>query len=147
MYSFTIPVIEHRIAEIFSHYCHGFYDVVRRDVFLHAINQIPKYFSKCAWFEQFACTVLCGIHGKPHTSPRLYCVRQSRPVQKQKRESRVDPYQHWPMLLVSPDFPDTYQSFPQCLIDNCREFVSIDDEELKLIIDRGLVALVKLRIQ
>ena len=143
MYSFTIPVVERRIADMFSLYCHGFYDIVRRDVFLHAIDQLPKYFSKCAWFDQFACTILCGIHGKTHTSPRLYCVRQHHSGQKQKRESKVDPYQHWPMLLVSPDFSDIYQSFRQCIIDNCREFVSIDDEELKLIIDHGLVALVK----
>ena len=143
MYSFTEFVDERRIADMFSLYCHGFYDIVRRDVFLHAIDQLPKYFSKCTWFDQFACTILCGIHGKTHTSPRLYCVRQHHSGQKQKRESKVDPYQHWPMFLVSPDFSDIYQSFRQCLIDNCREFVSIDDEELKLIIDHGLVALVK----
>ena len=47
------------------------------------------------------------------------------------------------MLLVSPDFSDTYQNFRRCLIDNCRKFVSIGDKELKLIIDHGLVALVK----
>ena len=143
MYSFTMSVVEHRITDMFSHYCHGFYDIVRRDIFLNVLNQIPKYFSKSAWLEQFACTILCGIHGKTHTSPQLYCIRQHHPDQGQAREARANPYRSWPMLLISPDFSDTYHSFRQCLIDNCREFVSIDDEELKLIIDRGLVALVK----
>jgi len=55
----------------------------------------------------------------------------------------ADPYRLWPMLLVSPDFSDSYQRFRQCLIDNCQEFVFVDDKELKSIIDRGLVALVK----
>ena len=143
MHSFTEPVVERRIVDMFNRYCHGFYDIVRRDVFLHAIDQLPKYFSKGAWFDQFACTILCGIHGKTHTSPRLYCVRQNHSGQKQKRESRVDPYQHWPMLLISPDFSDIYQSFRQCLINNCQEFVSVSEEELISIIDHGLIALIK----
>ena len=34
MYSFTEPVTEHRIVDMFNRYCHGFYDIVRRNVFL-----------------------------------------------------------------------------------------------------------------
>ena len=143
MYSFTEPVVERRIADMFSYYCHGFYDIVRGNVFLDALNQIPKYFSRSAWFDQFACTILCGIHGKTHTSPRLYCVRQRHSGQSQVRESRADPYHHWPMLLASPDFSDIYQSFRQCLIDNCREFVSASDELLTSVIDKGLVTLIQ----
>lgn len=143
MYSFTEPVVERRIVNMFNRYCHGFYDITRRNVFLHAIDQLPKYFSKCAWLDQFACTIICGIHGKIHTLPKLYCVRQSHPVQKQTLESRTNPYHHWPMLLASPDFSDIYRSFRQCLINNCQEFVSVNEEELISIIDHGLIALIK----
>ena len=142
MYSFTEPVVEHRIVGMFNRYCHGFYDIVRRNVFLNALDQIPKYFSRGAWFDQFAFTIICGVHGKIHTSPRLYCVRQSHSSQSGNRGLKAEPYRHWPMLLASPDFSDNYQSFRQCLIDNCREFVSANDELLASIIDDGLVTLI-----
>ena len=142
MYSFTEPIVERRIVDMFNRYCHGFFDIVRRNVFLNALDQILKYFSVASWFDQFACTLICGIHGKIYTSPGLYCIRQTHPGQAQHKA--VDkPYQHWPMLLASPDFSNICQSFRQCLINNCQEFVSVSEEELISIIDHGLIALIR----
>ena len=45
--------------------------------------------------------------------------------------------------MISPDFSDDYQRFRQCLIDSCQEFVSASEEQLKSIIDYGLVTLIK----
>ena len=113
---------------------------MRSEAFLNALEQVPKYFLTAGWFDQFAFSLVCGVRGKTHTSSRLYCGRQRHLAQDSVRSAKTEPYRSWPRLLASPDFSDIYQSFCQCLIDNCREFVSIDDEELKLIIDRGLVA-------
>ena len=48
------------------------------------------------------------------------------------------------MHFASPDFSKNCQNFRRCLIDSCREFVSVNDEQLKSIIDHGLVTLIKL---
>ena len=143
MYSFTGPVTEHRIVHMFNAYCHGFFDIVRRHVFLNALDQILKYFSRSAWFDQFACTIICGIHGKIYTSSKLYCIRQSHSGQSQKSGGTSEPYLHWPMLLASPDFSEICHSFRQCLINSCRECTSVSEEELTSIIDHGLVALIR----
>ena len=142
MYSFTEAVTERRIADMFSNYCHLCFGIMRRDVFLNALNQVPKYLSKCAWFDQFAITILCGVRGKSYTSPRLFCVRQVHPGQSQRRLIKNDPYAHWPMIIASPDFSNDYQNFRQCLINNCRDFLSVDDERLGEVIDHGLLALI-----
>ena len=143
MYSFTEAVIERRITNMFASYCHLCFGIMRRDAFLNALDQVPKYLPRCAWFDQFAFTILCGVRGKSYTSPRLYCVRQLHPGQSQRRLIKNHAYHHWPMIIASPDFSNDYQSFRQCLIDNCRDFVSMDDEQLGEIIDRGLLALIK----
>ena len=44
MYSFTEPVVEHRIVDMFNRYCHLFFSVMRSDAFLNALEQVPKYF-------------------------------------------------------------------------------------------------------
>ena len=106
-------------------------------------SKFQNIFLTTGWLDQFAFTIACGVRGKSHTSPRLYCVRQSHSSQSGNRGLKAEPYRHWPMLLASPDFSDNYQSFRQCLIDNCREFVSASDELLTSVIDEGLVTLIK----
>ena len=56
---------------------------------------------------------------------------------------KTEPYCSRPKLLASPDFPENCQNFRQCLIDSCREFVSVNEEKLKSIIDYGLITLIK----
>ena len=143
MYSYTRFVDERHIADMFNRYCHLFFSVMRGDAFLNALEQIPRYFPTTGWLDQFAFTIVCGVRGKSHTSPRLYCVRQAHPAQGQHRAQAAAQYLHWPMLLASPDFSENCQSFRQCLIDNCREFVSTSNELLTSVIDEGLVALIQ----
>jgi len=143
MYSFTEAITERRITDMFVSYCHLCFGIMRRDIFLNALDQVPKYFPRCGWFDQFAFTIICGVHGKSYTSPRLYCVRQAHHGQSGRRFAKNHVYLDWPMIIASPDFSNYYQSFRRCLIDNCRDFVSVDDEQLGEIIDRGLLALIK----
>ena len=146
MYSFTESVNEHRVVGMFNRYCHLFFSVMRSATFLKALGQVQKCFGKdlgSAWFDQFAFTIICGVRGKIHTSTALYCIRQKHPAQYSNRTAAAEPYRHWPKLLISPDFSDDYQRFRQCLIDSCQEFVSVSEEQLKSIIDYGLVTLIK----
>ena len=143
MYSFTEFADERHIADMFNHYCHLFFSVMRGEAFLNALEQVPRYFPTTGWLDQFAFTIVCGVRGKSHTSSRLYCVRQSHPAQGQYRTQAAERHLHWPMILASPDFSDNCQSFRWCLIDNCREFVSASDELLTSVIDEGLVTLIQ----
>ena len=144
MYSFTEFVDERHIVVICSIIIATcFFSVMRGDAFLSALEQVPRYFPTTGWLDQFAFTIVCGVCGKSHTSARLYCVRQAHPAQGQHPTQAADQYRHWPMLLASPDFSDNCQSFRQCLIDSCREFVSASDELLTSVIDEGLVTLIQ----
>ena len=143
MYSHTETVNERRIASMFASYCHLCFNVMRRETFLNALDHVPRYFPRCGWFDQFAVTIICGVRGKSYTSPGLYCIRQVHSGQSGRRFVANHEYDHWPMIIASPDFSNYYQNFRRCLIDTCRDFVSIDDKKLGEIIDHGLLALIK----
>ena len=113
--------------------------VMHSDISLNALEQVPKYFLTIGWFDQFAFTIVCRVRGKPHTSARLYCVRQAHSAQGQYRTRAAEQYRHWSMFLASPDFSDNRQSFHRFSIDNCQEFASASNELLTSVIDEGLV--------
>ena len=114
--------------------------VVKREVFCHVLSHVPQYLGQ-GWFDQFALSLILGVRGKSYTSDGLFCIRQVHPEQHHRHIARDSPYSHFPMILASPDFSNIYQDFRRCLIENCRNFVSVDDGQLGSILDHGLLSL------
>ena len=142
MFSYTNATNEHRLMDIFNRYCHLFFSVTPREVFLQIADQIPKYLDY-GWFDQFAHSLLIGVHGKSYTSDGLFCIRQCHPEQTHRRMIQNTPHLYFPQILASPDFSNIYQNFRKCLIRGCRDYVSVDDEKLGHILDQGLLLLLK----
>lgn len=142
MFSYSDPIGESRLMSMFRRYCHLHFAVMRRDAFLYVAKQVPKYLG-LGWFDQFAHTLIVGVLGKSHTFEGLYCIRQDHQGQHHRHMIKTSPYSHFPMILASPDFSKIYQDFRRCLITSCRNFVSVNDEELGKILDQGLLLLIK----
>lgn len=132
-YSYDAPSPCERFTAVADHHCQLFFGVVRRNAFVRAVTTIEKHLQQ-GWFDQFAFPMLLATFGPTRALDVLYELRQTH---ENQHHHRLDPYDHWPLLLASPRFSETYARFKRCIQDGSAGLIGGTH------IDRALVAMIR----
>lgn len=126
-----------RVSDAMARYCHLFFAVMARECFIDACERTSRHLDQ-GWFDQYAWSLLVAGRGKSLALECFYGVRQKH---GSNHESRLDPYLHWPLLVASPKFSDTYMNFRTCLLE-AFSGASPDKALWEGAIDHGLIELI-----
>jgi hypothetical protein len=100
--------VERMLAHI-ERYASTFYSIHRRDYLLESFR-VTERATKNVIFFQYLSSSLAALQGKIWCSNQLFYVRQGHGDSWSGRLKNGD-YEHWPMLITSPDFSRYYQEF------------------------------------
>ena len=100
--------VERMLAHI-ERYASTFYSIHRRDYLLESFR-ITERATKNVIFFQYLSSSLSALQGRIWCSNQLFYVRQGHGDSWSGRLKKGD-YEHWPMLITSPDFSRYYQEF------------------------------------
>jgi glycosyltransferase domain-containing protein len=124
-----------RLQQTFGSYCHLFFSVIRREIFVEACRLTAQHLSQ-GWFDQYAWGLIVAARGRVLLSDQFSAARQKH----QTNHSRlISAYDHWPLIVASPDFSRIFSDFKSCLV---RAVGEEDSGRLREIIDHGLVSLI-----
>ena len=100
--------VERLLAHI-ERYASTFYSVHRRASLLESFRLTERATQNVIFF-QYLSSCIAALQGKIWCSDRLFYVRQGHTDSWSGRLKNGD-YEHWPMLITSPDFSRYYQEF------------------------------------
>jgi len=124
-----------RLQQAFRSYCHLFFSVIRREVFVEACRLTTQYLSQ-GWFDQYAWSLIVAARGHVLLSDQFSAVRQKH----QTNHSRlINAYDHWPLLVANPDFSRIFGDFKSCLAHALGDG---DGSQSRELVDKGLVSLI-----
>jgi glycosyltransferase domain-containing protein len=104
--------IERLLAHI-ERYASTFYSVHRRESLLESFR-LTEGATQNVIFFQYLSSCIAALQGKIWCSDELFYVRQGHADSWSGRLKQGD-YEHWPMLITSPDFSRYYQEFRTAL--------------------------------
>lgn len=102
-----------RMLAHIERYASTFYSIHRRDYLLESFR-ITERATKNVIFFQYLSSSIAALQGKIWCSNELFYVRQGHADSWSGRLKKGD-YEHWPMLITSPDFSRYYQEFRTAL--------------------------------
>ena len=105
--------VERMIAHI-ERYASTFYSVHRRDSLIESFR-ITEAATKNVIFFQYLSSCMSVLQGKIWCSDKLFYVRQGHADSWSGRLKNGRDYEHWPMLITSPDFSQYYGQFRAAL--------------------------------
>jgi glycosyltransferase domain-containing protein len=100
--------VERMLAHI-ERYASTFYSVHRRDSLLESFRLTARATQNVIFF-QYLSSCIAALQGKIWCSDQLFYVRQGHEDSWSGRLKKGD-YEHWPMLITSPDFSRYYREF------------------------------------
>jgi glycosyltransferase domain-containing protein len=101
--------VERMLAQI-ERYASTFYSVHRRHSLIESFR-ITEAATKNVIFFQYLSSCISAFKGKIWCSNELFYVRQGHADSWSGRLKNGRDYEHWPMLITSPDFSRYYQQF------------------------------------
>jgi glycosyltransferase domain-containing protein len=101
--------VERMIAHI-ERYASTFYSVHRRDTLIESFR-ITEAATKNVIFFQYLSSCIAALKGRIWCSDRLFYVRQGHADSWSGQLKSGGDYEHWPMLITSPNFSEYYQQF------------------------------------
>lgn len=130
-----------RLKEAFGTYCHLFFAVMRRSVFVEACELTSRYL-KQGWFDQYAWSLISAMRGRSLLTDRFYGVRQNHKTNHSGQILKRHSYDHWPLIVANRDFSRIYSDFKDCLIDAMGTAANGSMTDLSSVLDHGLVSLI-----
>ena len=100
--------VERLLAHI-ERYASTFYSVHRRESLLESFRLTQRATQNVIFF-QYLSSCIAAVQGKIRCLDQLFYVRQGHADSWSGRLKQGD-YEHWPMLITSPDFSRYYQEF------------------------------------
>jgi glycosyltransferase domain-containing protein len=104
--------VERLLAHI-ERYASTFYSVHRRESLLESFRLTQRATQNVIFF-QYLSSCIAAVQGKIRCLDQLFYVRQGHADSWSGRLKQGD-YEHWPMLITSPDFSRYYQEFRTAL--------------------------------
>jgi glycosyltransferase domain-containing protein len=104
--------VERLLAHI-ERYASTFYSVHRRECLLESFRFTERATQNVIFF-QYLSSCMAALLGKIRCSDELFYVRQGHADSWSGRLKKGD-YEHWPMLITSPDFSRYYREFRTAL--------------------------------
>ncbi len=109
MRGYEQPDAVERLLVHIERYASTFYSVHRRDSLLESFRLTERATQNVIFF-QYLSSCIAALQGKIWCSDQLFYVRQGHADSWSGRLKNGD-YEHWPMLMTSPDFSRYYQEF------------------------------------
>ena len=106
--------VERMLAHI-ENFAATFYSVHERKCLFDSFR-LTEASTKYVIFFQYLSSCLCALQGKIHCSDELFYVRQAHHDSWSGSLKRGS-YEHWPMLITSPDFSRYYREFRATLCE------------------------------
>src|SRR5258706_15591562 len=130
--------VERMLAHI-ERYASSFYSVHRRDSLVESFR-ITEAATKNVIFFQYLSSCISALMGKIRCSDKLFYVRQGHEDSWSARLKKGD-YEHWPMLITSPDFSRYYREFRTALAQYVEKTAGVPGEAIGSRIDVAALGL------
>jgi glycosyltransferase domain-containing protein len=114
MRGYEQPDAVERMTAHIERYASTFYAVHRRQILMEGFR-ITEAATKNVIFFQYLSSCICALKGKIWCSDQLFYVRQGHADSWSGRLKTEHDYEHWPMLITSPNFSLYYQQFRESL--------------------------------
>jgi glycosyltransferase domain-containing protein len=102
-----------RVIAHVENYASTFYSVHERKGLIESFR-LTEAATKNVIFFQYLSSCLTALQGRIHCAEELFYIRQGHGDSWSSRLKRGD-YEHWPLLITSPDFSRHYQDFRSAL--------------------------------
>ena len=112
-----------RVVAHIGRFAPTFYSVHRRKSLIESFR-VTEEATKNVIFFQYLSSCLAVLAGKVWCSDELFYVRQGHRDSWSGRLNNGRDYEHWPMLIASPNFSKYYQQFRTALV---RQIVNCSD--------------------
>jgi glycosyltransferase domain-containing protein len=139
MRSYEQPDAVERMLAHVERYASTFYSVHRREYLLESFRFTERA-TKNVIFFQYLSSSIAAAQGKIWCSNQLFYVRQGHGDSWSGRLKKGD-YEHWPMLITSPDFSRYYQEFRTALVEYAEQVSDVPADAIGQRIDIAALGL------
>jgi len=131
-----------RVLHHIERYTSTFYSVHRREPLLESFQRTEAA-TKNVIFFQYLSSCISVLRGKVYCLDELFYVRQGHADSWSGRLKNSAGYEHWPMLITSPDFSRYYHEFRNVLADLVEDVCGTPAGEYRAAIDQAAIGLFK----
>jgi glycosyltransferase domain-containing protein len=103
-----------RVLQHLRDFCPAFYSVHRRELLIEALR-LTEAKTKNVIFFQYLSSCITAFQGRIDCTDELFYLRQSHPASWAATLNRD--YEHWPLLVASPDYSRYYAEFRAALLE------------------------------
>jgi len=129
-----------RVLHHVERYASTFYSVHRREPLIESFQRTEAA-TKNVIFFQYLSSCISVLRGKVRCMDELFYVRQGHEDSWSGNLRRSENYEHWPMLITSPDFSRHYHDFRSALAELVRESCAVPADRYSQDIDRAALGL------
>lgn len=129
-----------RVESHIERYASTFYSVHRREPLLESFQRTEAA-TKNVIFFQYLSSCISVLRGKIYCTDELFYVRQGHADSWSGRLRQSGDYEHWPMLITSPDFSRYYREFRDELSSLVEETCRLAPGDYGPVIDRAALGL------
>jgi glycosyltransferase domain-containing protein len=108
----TDPV--ERVLQHLRDFCPMFYSVHRRELLIESLR-LTEAKTRNVIFFQYLSSCVTAFQGRIDCTDELFYLRQSHPASWAAQLNRD--YEHWPLLMASPDYSRYYGEFRSALLE------------------------------
>lgn len=127
-----------RVIDHIERFAPTFYSVHRREYLIEAFR-LTEASTKNVIFFQYLSSCIAALQGKIWCSDELFYLRQAHDDSWSR--SLLRDYEHWPMLITSPNFSRYYQQFRSALCTRIEQTLGTPATETTAAIDRAAIHL------
>lgn len=131
-----------RVLRHIERYASTFYSVHRREPLLESFRRTEAA-TKNVIFFQYLSSCISVLRGKVCCLDELFYVRQGHSDSWSGRLKNSADYEHWPMLITSPDFSSHYQDFRNALATLVEDVCGTPAGQYGAAIDQAAIGLFK----
>jgi len=130
--------VERMIAHI-DRYASTFYSIHCRERLIESFRRTAAGTTNVIFF-QYLSSCISALQGKIHCSDELFYVRQGH-ADSWSGSLKQNSYEHWPLLITSPDFSRYYSEFRNSLCRLCETTLALSAQDIGPRIDKAAVSL------